>query len=149
MSEADEVRQGGYLISADPAQLDLGVIHSFLTESYWAKGVTEDVVARSIEHSICFGVYKDGKQVGFARAVTDRATFAFLADVFVIESERGNGLGKMLVEAALSHPELRSLRRWLLATDDAHGLYERFGFAPLSKPERWMETHQAYVEASS
>lgn len=149
MANAYEVRQGEYLISADPAQLDLGVIHSFLTKSYWAKGVTEDVVARSIEHSICFGVYKDGTQVGFARAVTDRATFGFLADVFVTESERGNGLGKTLVEAALNHPELSSLRRWLLATDDAHGLYERSGFVPLRKPERWMEKHESYVEASS
>jgi len=149
MSEAFEVRWGEYLISTDPAQLDLGVIHSFLTKSYWAKGVTEDVVARSIEHSICFGAYKDGKQVAFTRVVTDRATFAFLADVFVIESERGSGLGKLLVEAALSHPELASLRRWLLATDDAHGLYERFKFAPLRKPEPWMEIHEPYVEASS
>ena len=149
MPDAYEVHHGEYVISADPARLDLGVIHSFLTESYWAKGVTEDTVARSVENSICFGAYKNGKQVGFARAVTDRATFAFLADVFVIESERGNGLGKMLVEAALNHPQLRSLRRWLLATDDAHGLYERSGFVPLRKPERWMEIHNPYLGVSS
>ncbi len=149
MSEANEERHGEYLISADPSLLDLGVIHAFLTESYWAKGVTEDVVARSIEHSICFGAYKDGTQVGFARAVTDRATFALLADAFVIEAERGHGVGKMLVEAALNHPELRDLRRWLLATDDAHGLYERSGFVPLRRPERWMEIHEPYVEALS
>ncbi|MCH8814820.1 MAG: GNAT family N-acetyltransferase [Chloroflexi bacterium] len=149
MSEAYEVRQGEYVISVDPALLDLGFIHSFLTRSYWANGVSEDIVARSIGNSICFGAYKDGKQVGFARAVTDRATFAFLADVFVIESERGNGLGKLLVEAALNHPELGSLRRWLLATDDAHSLYELSGFVPLRKPGRWMEIHEPYVEASS
>ena len=137
------------MISSDRSLIDLWVVHSFLTESYWAKGVSEEIVQRSIENSICLGAYKDGEQVGFARAVTDRATFAFLADVFVIESERGNGVGKMLVEAALNHPELRELRRWLLATDDAHGLYERFGFGPLRRPKRWMEIHQPYVEAPS
>ena len=149
MPETFEVRHGEYAISSDTSLIDLEVVHSFLSESYWAKGVSEEIVQRSIENSICFGAYRDGKQVGFARAVTDRSTFAFLADVFVIKAERGNGVGKMLVEAALVHPELRELRRWLLATDDAHGLYERYGFGPLPKPERWMEIHRPYAEASS
>lgn len=149
MSNKFEARHGEYLISSDRSLIDLEVVHSFLTEIYWAKGVSEEIVQRSIENSICLGAYKDGEQVGFARAVTDRATFAFLADVFVIESERGKCVGKMLVEAALNHPELRELRRWLLATDDAHGLYERYGFEPLRKPERWMEIQKPYVEASS
>ena len=148
MPNIAESRRGEYVISSDVAMIDLEVVHSFLTESYWAKGVSVDAVQRSVENSVCFGAYRDGKQVGFARAVTDRATFAFLADVFVLESERGNGVGKMLVEAALEHPELRELRRWLLATDDAHGLYSKYGFAPLRKPERWMEIRQPYVEGS-
>jgi len=149
MPNTSEIRRGEYLISSDTSLIDLDVVHSFLTESYWAKGVSRDIVARSVENSICFGAYKDGQQVGFARAVTDRATFAFLADVFVLEAEQGKGVGKMLVEAAMNHPELRELRRWLLATDDAHGLYQQFGFGPLRKPERWMEIHKPYVEVSS
>jgi len=149
MSNTFEIRGGEYVISSDMSLIDLELVHSFLTESYWAKGVSREIVQRSVENSICFGAYKDGQQVGFARAVTDRATFAFLADVFVLEPEQGKGVGKMLVEAALEHPELRELRRWLLATDDAHGLYERYGFAPLRRPERWMEIDKPYVEASS
>jgi GNAT superfamily N-acetyltransferase len=149
MSKTSEIRRGEYVISSDVSLIDLEVVHSFLTESYWARGVSEEIVRRSIENSVCFGAYKDRKQVGFARAVTDRATFAFLADVFVLESDRSNGVGNMLVEAAMNHPELRELRRWLLATDDAHGLYAKFGFDSLKRPERWMEIHQPYAEASS
>lgn len=131
-------RQGDYEISTDPARLDLGVIHGFLAGSYWAKGVPLGVVERSVEHSLCYGVYHESGQVGFARVITDYATFAYLADVFVVEAHRGRGLSKWLVATILAHPELQGLRVWMLATRDAHGLYARFGFAPLDSPDRVM-----------
>lgn len=119
-------------ISTDPARLDRGLIARFLRdEAYWSPGIPADVVDRAIDNSIVFGAYAGGAQVGFARVVTDGATFAWLADVFVVEEQRGNGVGKRLVEAVDRHPELQGLRRFLLGTADAHGLYERFGFARL------------------
>ena len=118
-----------YEVSTDRGRLDVDLIHRFLSEdSYWARGVPREVVERSLENSLCFGVYADGSQVAFARAVTDRSTFAWLADVFVVEEHRGQGVGELLVRAVLSHPELQTLRRWLLATADAQGLYRRLGF---------------------
>jgi GNAT superfamily N-acetyltransferase len=132
-------------ISADRNRFNLDLIHSFLASSYWAPGVPREVVARSLDNSLCFGVYDRGKQVGFARVITDRATFAYLADVFILGSHRGRGLSKRLMEAIMSHPELQDLRRWSLVTRDAHGLYERFGFRSLAAPERWMERHDANV----
>ena len=135
-----ETTDGNVLISDDKARLDHSLIHRFLSErSYWAKGVSRETVERSIEHSLCFGLYKAGRQAGFARVVTDFATFAWLADVFIVEEERGGGLGKKLVAGVLGHPELQGLRRFLLGTRDAHKLYEQFGFAPLEYPERFME----------
>ena len=129
----------GYEISTDPARLDLDVIHGYLREAYWSPGVPRDVVERSIARSLCFGLYApDGAQAGFARAVTDGATFAWIADVFVLEPHRGRGLGVWLMETVLAHPDLQGLRRIVLATKDAHELYERFGFVPLPTPERWM-----------
>jgi GNAT superfamily N-acetyltransferase len=118
-------------------------VHGFLTRSYWARGVPPDVVQRSIENSLVFGVYGGDEQVGFARVVTDRATFAYLADVFVLEGHRGRGLGKWLMEVVLAHPELQGLRRWMLATADAHGLYRRYGFRELGKPQIFMERKDA------
>lgn len=133
-------QRGDYTISTERERLDLALIHQFIsTESYWGPGRPIDVVRRSIEHSLPFGIYKDTRQVGFARVVTDYATFAWLADVFVINEERGQGLSKWLVEVILSHPEVQGLRRWLLATKDAHELYRRFGFDALHRPERFME----------
>jgi GNAT superfamily N-acetyltransferase len=130
----------GFLISTDAARLDLDVIHNFLsTQSYWAEGVPREVVARSIANSLCFGIYEEARQVGFARVISDYATFAYLADVFVIEAYRGRGLSKALMEAVMSHPHLQGLRRWLLGTADAHGLYRKFGFAEPRYPERQME----------
>ena len=127
-----------YEISDDPRRLDLDLIHRFLSEdAYWSPGVEREVVERSIAGSVNFGVYSGENQVGFARVVTDRATFAWLADVFILESERGHGLGEWLVETVLGHPDLRGLRRWILGTADAHGLYRRFGFAP-ADVERFM-----------
>jgi GNAT superfamily N-acetyltransferase len=135
-----EIRETGLLISDDPALLDRAFIHSFLSErSYWAQGVPREIVDRSIEHALCFGVYRHGRQIGFARAVTDFATFAWLADVFVVEENRGKGVGKRLIAAVLAHPRLQGLRRFQLGTRDAHSLYARFGFQPLAYPERFME----------
>jgi GNAT superfamily N-acetyltransferase len=129
-----------YEISTDRSRLDVARVHRFLsTEAYWSPGVSRDVVERSIAGSICFGVYApDGQQVGFARVVTDRATFAWLADVYVEQGHRGHGLGKLLVETVLGHPELHGLRRWFLATADAHELYRRYGFSELSDINRFM-----------
>jgi GNAT superfamily N-acetyltransferase len=116
------------------------VIHGFLTNSYWSKGVPREVVARAIEHSLCFGVYdRSGAQVGFARVISDFATFAYVADVFVLDTHRGKGLGKELMRAVVGHPGLQGLRRWSLSTRDAHGLYAQVGFAPLNFPDRYME----------
>ena len=127
-------------ISTDKARLDIGTIYGFLSEeSYWANKRTLEQTKTAIENSICFGVYLGDKQVGFARVITDKATFAYVGDVFVLQEFRGSGIGKMLMEAMLSHSELQSLRRWVLATKDAHGLYEQFGFSELKFPNRWME----------
>ena len=142
--------RGGFRISTDPARLDLGVIHGFLSGSYWARGIPREVVERSIRGSLCFGVYEEGgPQVGFARVITDRATFAYLADVFVLESHRGRGLSKWLLERILAHPDLQGLRRFLLGTKDAHGLYARFGFAPPKDPSLWMEVFRPDVYRTS
>jgi GNAT superfamily N-acetyltransferase len=141
-----ERRRGEFVISTDRARVDLGVVHEFLTNCYWAKGIPRDVVARSIEHSLCFGVYDGkGQQVGFARVISDFATYAYLGDVFILDSHRGQGLGKWLMECIMQHPALQGLRRWSLVTRDAHGLYEQFGFTPLAAPERYMELHRADV----
>ena len=127
-------------ITTDKSKLDIEMIHRFLSEeSYWAKTRTFEQTKTAIENSICFGVYDEGKQVGFARVVSDRATFAYLGDVFILDGYRGKGLSKQLMEVIVSHPDLQGLRRWLLATKDAHGLYEQFEFASMKFPERWME----------
>lgn len=132
---------GDYEISTDPARLDVALIHRWLSEqSYWAAGVPREVVARAIANSLNFGLYHaTAGQVGFARVITDRATFAYLADVFVLDAHRGKGLSKRMMNEIMSHPELQDLRRWLLATRDAHGLYERFGFTLPKAPGRLME----------
>lgn len=141
-----EHRRGEYLISTDPARLDLDVIHGFLTNCYWSKGIPRDVVARSIEHSLCFGIYDSScAQVGFARVVTDLATVAYLGDVFVLEAHRGRGLSKWMMECITQHPALQGLRRWILLTRDAHGLYAKFGFTPLSSAECYMELHNPSI----
>ena len=122
--------------STDPQHLDLDVIHGYLDRSYWAAGRPRELIARSLRHSLCFGLYHGDAQVGLARVVTDYATFAWLADVFVLEDHRGQGLAKWLIASVVAHPDLRELRRFLLATRDAHGLYQQFGFAPIAAPER-------------
>ena len=125
-------------ISTDPGRLDVDLIHGFLQTSYWASGRRRSVVERSIKNSLCFGVYQAGRQVAFARVVSDRAVFAYLMDVFVIPECRGRGIAKALMRSVLGHPELQNLRVFLLATRDAHDLYTKFGFGPLAAPERWM-----------
>lgn len=168
-----------YEISADPARLDLDVIHRYLSEeAYWSPGIPREVVARAIANSLCFGIYekgglpgpssreapgfaevasprqasltsraKPGAQVGFARLITDRATYAYLADVFVLPAHRGKGLSKHLMETIIAYPEMQGLRRWMLATRDAHELYARYGFTPIAKPDRLMERHDPDVYA--
>lgn len=129
----------GFLISTDNSLLDIDVIHQYLGgESYWAKGITKEKVQRSVDNSMCFGIYYEKKQIGFARVITDKATFAYLADVFVLNAYRGQGLSKWLMQTILAQPDLQGLRRWVLATADAHGLYKQFGFEPLAIPDRWM-----------
>ncbi len=121
--------RGTYCISTDPSRIDTGVLHRYLSEeSYWARGIPLAVVEKSLAHSLCFGLYEQEKMIGFARLVTDRSTFAWLADVFILETCRGKGLSKWLLETIQAHPELQGLRRWILATRDAHGLYEQFGW---------------------
>ncbi|HVQ56787.1 MAG TPA: GNAT family N-acetyltransferase [Pyrinomonadaceae bacterium] len=129
-----------YTISTDKSRLDLDTIHRFLSEdSYWARDRTLKQTQTAIQNSICFGMYDGARQIGFARVVTDRSTFAYLGDVFILEEFRGRSLSKWLMETIISHPELHGLRRWVLATRDAHGLYEQFGFSALKFPDRWME----------
>jgi GNAT superfamily N-acetyltransferase len=164
--EIVEHRRGEFLISTDPSRLDLDLIHNFLTNSYWAKGIPRDVIARSIEHSLCFGIYDESNtdfpglaksarpgarslaQVGFARVISDFSTIAYLGDVFVLESHRGRGLGKWMMECIMQHPALQNLRRWILLTRDAHKLYAKVGFTPLKAPERYMELHRPDVYES-
>ena len=134
-----ELREGDTVVSCDPGKLEVDRIHAFLTASYWAQGVSREIVGRSIENSIPFGLYVAGEQVGFARVITDRASYAYLADVYVEEGHRGKGLSKVLMRAVMAHPELQGLRRWLLRTRDAHGLYRQFGFTELQRSARWME----------
>jgi ribosomal protein S18 acetylase RimI-like enzyme len=132
----------GYVISSDPALLNLEVIHGFIAQSYWAKAIPKPLVERMIQNSLCWGVYHRAAQVGFARVITDKATFAYLADVFILPEHRGRGLSKVLVETILAHPDLQGLRRWMLVTADAQGLYEPFGFRAVPHPERHMEIHR-------
>lgn len=129
-------------ISTDKNLLDIPFIHNFLTHSYWAEGRSMELVQRSIDNSICFGAYINGKQVGFARVVTDLTVFVYIMDVFIDEAYRGRGYGLELMEAILAYPELSSVKQWRLATRDAHGLYAKLGFTPLLAPDRWMQLNR-------
>jgi GNAT superfamily N-acetyltransferase len=137
-----EVERGGYTISTDPARLDLEAIHAYLARSYWSPGIPRAIVERGVENSLCFGLFHGREQAGFARVITDGASFAYLCDVYVLEEHRGRALGRWLVEVVLGHPSLHGLRRFVLVTRDAHRLYERYGFRPLKTPERYMEIHR-------
>jgi len=134
-----------YEFTTDTRRMDFAAIHGYLARSYWATGVPADVVRRAIENSLCFAVVLDRELVGFARVVTDKATFAYLADVFILEAHRGKGLSKRLMAFVLEHPDLQGLRRFLLATRDAHELYRRFGFKELAVPSRIMEINDPDV----
>ena len=134
-----ETTRENLTISTDSSRLDLDAIYEMLSRAYWAKGRTREIIARSTQNSLVFGVYDGLRQVGLARVVSDYATFAWLCDVFIHESYRGRGIGKWLVETVLAHPDLLGLRRFLLATGDAHGLYQQYGFHGLKEPEKWME----------
>ena len=135
-----EFKRVDHTVSTDPARLDLPWIHNYLThDAYWAKGVTFEVFHKSVENSLCFGVYHQEEQVGFGRVISDYATFAYLADVFISEGYQQRGLGIWLVDCIVSYPELQGLRRWMLVTSDAQGLYEKFGFSPMENPDRIME----------
>jgi len=133
-----ETQKDNYTISTDLARLDIDAIAVMLTRAYWAQGRTREMIARYVQHSLVFGIYHENQQVGLARIVSDYTTFAWLCDVFIHEEHRGKGLGKWLMETIHSHPDLQGLRRWILATRDAHGLYEQFGWTLLDHPERWM-----------
>ena len=139
-----EAHHNGFTISTDPARLDISIIFDYLNgRSYWAAGRPRDVLEKALKHSLNFGVYgADGAQIGFARIISDYATFAYLCDVFVLEAQQGAGLGKWLIECVRAHPDLQHLRRWMLATRDAHGLYRQYGFAELADPSKWMESFQ-------
>lgn len=135
-----EVEFNGFVISTDRARLDIDAIQRFLSEeSYWAKKRSREKTRTAIDNSICFGVYRGEQQIGFARVVSDQATFAYIGDVYIIKEYQGRALGKWLMETIIAHPDLQGLRRWVLATRDAHGLYEKTGFGPLVHPDRWME----------
>ncbi len=134
-----EEHRGEFVLTTDVARLDVAEIHAFLTTSYWAEGIPLETLERSLKGSICFGLLHGARQVGFARIISDGATFAYLADVYVLEEFRGQDLGKWMMACMKKHPDLQGLRRWMLATRDAHGLYRQYGFQPLAKPERFME----------
>ena len=130
---------GACFVTTDPTRVDKDVVYEFLSRSYWAKGIPRPVFERAIANSLCFSVFEGEDQVGFARVATDRATFAYLADVFVLPTHRGRGLSKLLMETIIAHPDLQGLRRWVLITRDAHGLYARYGFKPLANVDGYME----------
>ncbi|HET7459503.1 MAG TPA: GNAT family N-acetyltransferase [Gemmatimonadaceae bacterium] len=132
--DRDALARAGYSVSADPARLDLVAVHAFLSRTFWSPGIPLDVVRAAAANSLCFGVYHGAAQVGFARVITDRTTFAYLADVYVLEEHRGRGLAAWLTETVLAHPELQGLRRFMLMTRDAAGLYAKFGFTPMPEP---------------
>ena len=132
------VTKNEFTISTDKSKIDIRYVHGFLTQPYWSPDIRMETVKRAVEGSLCFGVYHNKAQIGFARMITDIATFAYLADVFIDENYRGKGLGKWRIKVILAHPDLQGLRRIMLATKDAHSLYEQFGFVPFTTPERWM-----------
>ncbi len=144
--QSHEWRREGYCITTDPRRVEVDVVHGFLSqESSWARGIPRETVQRSVENAVCFTLLENGRQIGFARVISDRATVAYVGDVFVLPQYRGRGLSKWLMECVMSHPELQHLRRWILLTGDAHGLYRKFGFRSLLKPERYMEIHDPDV----
>ena len=138
-----ETIKNGYAISTDKSKLQVDIVHNFLKNTYWAKDIPLQKIESAIEHSLCFGVYYDNFQIGFARVISDFSGFAYIADVFILPEHRKKGLSKWLISIILSYPELQNMRRWMLATKDAHSLYEKFGFTALKNPKQFMELHDA------
>ena len=136
------MQREGFAITTETSFFNIEFVHAFLSKSYWAEHIPIETVQKSIDNSISFGVFHLGRQIGFARVITDKATFGYLADVFIDEAYRGQGLSKWLMEEIMTHPDLQGLRRLMLATRNAHGLYTRFGFSPLTNAERWMQIHK-------
>jgi GNAT superfamily N-acetyltransferase len=132
-----EWTRGPYVISTDGGRIDIEAVHAFLTQAYWSVGISYDVVRRAVEHSLCFGLFHEGRQIGFARVLTDYSKFAYLSDVYVLPEYRGQGLGRWLIQVVFGHPELKDFN-WMLCTRDAHGLYQQEGFVPLPNPEMYM-----------
>jgi len=145
MQKIVETHRGQFTISTDNSRLDIDMITDFLTRAYWAKGRPRERTERALENSLVFGLYDSEKQIGLARVVTDYAIFAYLCDVFIHEEYRAHGLGKWLMETVMSHPDLQGLRRWTLATRDAHGLYKQFGWNTLGNAENWMEIFRPFA----
>ncbi len=143
-----EIQKDGFTISTDPSRLDANAIYCVLSQTYWAKNRSREVMDKAIAGSLCFGVYEGQRQIGFARAVTDKATVGYLADVYILEPYRRRGLARWLVETILSHPDLKGLRRWVLLTRDMHELYRKCGFSAPASPQDYMERVQAYPTAS-
>ena len=136
---AFERSRGAFRLTTDAASMDLDAIHAYLTRSYWSEGISKELVSRAMAGSLCFGLFDGGRQVGFARVVTDRATYAYLCDVYVLEEYQGRGLGTWMTRELMTHSDLQGLRRWALVTRDAHGLYEKVGFAAPANPAGLME----------
>ena len=136
-----QLHKDNYTITTDKSAIDIEVVHSFLANSYWAEGIPKETIERSIKGSLCFTILEGTRQVGFARVITDEATFAYLADVFILQDYRGRGLSKWLMDVIMNYPSLQRLRRFMLATRDAHKLYKQYGFASLTNIDRWMQVH--------
>jgi N-acetylglutamate synthase-like GNAT family acetyltransferase len=146
MPQTFQTHRGQFTISTDPARLDIDAIVDMLTRAYWAVGRPRERTERAIRNSLVFGVYDGDKQIGVARVVSDYSIFAYLCDVFIHEEYRAHGLGKWLIQTIMEHPDLREMRRWVLVTNDAHGLYQQFGFKSLEDPEHWMQSFQRFPE---
>jgi len=146
MTQIFETHRDTFLISTDPKRLDMNTVQNFLSRAYWAKGRPRGRTEDAFANSLVFGMYAGSRLIGMARVVTDYSIVAYLCDVFIHEDYRGNGLGKWLMQSILEHPNLKSIRRWLLATDDAHGLYQQFGFEQLTDPEKWMQRLRPFPE---
>lgn len=141
---------GAFSISTDKSKLDIPVIHQYLSrESYWSQNIPVERIQKSIENALCFGIYHNDQQIGYAKVISDFSTMAYLGDVFVLESYRGKGLSKWLMETIMSHPELQDLRRWILLTADAHELYQKYGWKPIASPDKWMEIHRPNIYQNS
>ncbi len=145
MTTYPEYHRDQFTVSADPSKMDPAAIHDFLTHCYWSEGIPRGTVDRAMKNSLCFGLFGSGKQIGFARVISDYATYAYLCDVYVLESYRGKGLGTWLMSCVMKHPDLQGLRRFTLLTRDAHALYRKFGFDASRNPSRYMEIHDSEV----